>query len=206
MQHIISYTYYLCPEQYDVIGLFLPGERDDWGGWGTGAKDMGNCWRYACNDKCNTGNKENPKVDPPGRFPQTDPDEAAFTCDSIKNGVLSKYGRDGVDVVPKSKDCDKCKYKVLLVIRPKTLYGPYRIATHADNFTLGWDYHFYRQDTDANCNPTGTWSHKGGGGPLVIGVTDPESDASNNMYKPCEFYFCLPCKSKESEAAIDVDR
>ena len=77
----------------------------------------------------------------------------------------------------------------------------------SNNFTAEWDYHFYRQDTDSNCKPTGSWSHKPGVGPVVHGVVDPESDASIRLYSMhCPFYFCLPCKRNENEEAIDVDR
>ena len=205
----LEYAAYMNNPQvfYDVVGLFLPGGISEWGGLYTGSMDRGNCWRYACNDKCNPANREIPCAFPPGRLPQTNPEEAPFTCDSIKNAVLRKYSQDGVSVVAKSQSCGKCSYKVLLVIRPRTLYGPYAILAPVDNFTAEWDYHFYRQDTDSNCKPTGSWSHKPGVGPVVHGVVDPESDASIRLYSMhCPFYFCLPCKRNENEEAIDVDR
>ena len=205
----LEYAAYMNNPQvfYDVVGLFLPGGISEWGGLYTGSMDRGNCWRYACNDKCNPANREIPCAFPPGRLPQTNPEEAPFTCDSIKNAVLRKYSQDGVSVVAKSQSCGKCSYKVLLVIRPRTLYGPYAILTPDDNFTAEWDFHFYRQDTDSNCKPTGSWSHKPGAGPVVHGVVDPESDASTRLYSMhCPFYFCLPCKRNANEEAIDVDR
>lgn len=160
------------------VGLFPSGENYGWGSMGT---SRGNCWRYACNDPANAGEPHSPK--PPGeRYGPFRPEVLRFSCDSIKEGMLAKYSGK-VSVVPGNQACPKCHYKVLLVLRPVSL-----------SKDLPRDYHWYRQDTDDNCNPMGTWSHKPGYTSVQTGVIDPVADASKRHYgKQCPFFFCFPC-------------
>ena len=55
-------------------------------------------------------------------------------------------------------------------------------------------YHWYRQDSD------GSWSHKDGYMPLVVGVADPIADAAARGYPTSGGYFLVPT------SGLDVDR
>ena len=115
-----------------------------------------------------------------------------YSCDTITEGLRSKYGINKID---SSGACPKCHYKVYLALK---YYGTDLLKEKTiERFS---DYHWYRQDTDANCKPTGTWSHKRGDGPVEGGVMDPAAHAKSIKYgTPCG-YFCFPC------SGIDADK
>ena len=190
---------------YDRLGLFPSGENDGWTGcyWVRGQPcyySRGNCWRYVCNDPAKAG--ERPKVNPPGQIVgPLRPDVYKYTCDSIKKGMLEKY-KGSVAVVGQGGDCDNCHYKVLLAIRPNPVFVG--ITSGFKPIILPPDYHWYRQDTDDQCKPTGTWSHKPGMTPVQTGVMDPAVDAESRHYKSCQFYFCFPC-AKKGQPSLDAD-
>ena len=173
----------------DIGGLFPSGKSD---GWGSGETSKGNCWRYACNDPAKEDEPHSPNPpgerDGPFRF-----EVLRFTCDSIKEGLLTKY-RGKASVVTRDQECAKCHYKVLLVLRPESL------SKHEPR-----DYHWYRQDTDDKCNPVGTWSHKPGFTPVQTDVIDPIEDAIKRHYGvQCPFFFCFPC-AKNGAPSLDAD-
>ena len=136
--------------EFDTVGMLPHGSYPEWGGdnpWPpyNEIPTKGNCWRYACNDPAK-GN-ELPKINPPGT------DLLDLNCESIINGVISVSGAK--TIAGDSGECEKCHYKVLLVIFP------------------GIDYHWYRQDDD------GKWSHKRGDHSIELDVGDPVSDGYN---------------------------
>ena len=190
---------------YDRLGLLPSGEKDGWTGcvWIRNQPcnySLGNCWRYVCNDPAK--GSEDPRAHPPGKLiGPLRPYVYHYTCDSIKKGVLEKY-KGSVAVVEGDKDCDNCHYKVLLTIRSEPVFAG--VTFRFEPIILRPDYHWYRQDTDDQCKPTGTWSHKPGMTPVLTGVTDPAADADSRHYKSCPFYFCFPC-AKRGQSSIDAD-
>ncbi len=93
------------------------------------------------------------------------------TCSGVSDGALS----DGLKESPGDR-CGSCCHKVALVIWP------------------GWDYHWYRQDSD------GKWSHKPGSTEATNldnsynEITDPET-ADRGGYTEFCGYFCV-CHNK----------
>ncbi len=182
---------------YDVGGLFRSGEND---GWGHDEKtSMGNCWRYVCNDKVDPSKRDDEptrKIYPPGVVWNEKKEKIESSPESVAKGLKEKYNIDRPD---KNGNCKECTYKVYLAFK---LYG-----TDWDprtGLTKYWynDYHWYRQDTDDNCKPTGTWSHKRGDDPVETGVMDPEKHAKSIKYGSPGGFFCFPCEKGKIDADL----
>ena len=129
----------------------------------------GNCFRYVCDDIRQPGEPWNPI--PGGELPFF-----GLTC-----ADLSKALREGHKIWD-TDSCGNCPdgfCKIYVVLKPgkETPIGtPLEVS----------DIHFYKK-----CHGDGSWSHKGGLGPVIKGVTNPEQDAKNLGYTSCG-YMCIP--------------
>jgi hypothetical protein len=187
--------------KFDVGGLFPAGKNEDWESMGT---SRGNCWRYACNDPAK--GKEEPQAHPPGIY--SIPGQLILfdaygryaSCADLKKGIESVHGIKACN----SAQCPPCHYAIFAVLKkvpPKQDWASrlLRKLGRKDEDVYS-DFHFYRQDTDDKCVPTGTWSHKRGKLPIESGITDPAQHARDTLgYKESCGYYCLPCSGLDAD-------
>ena len=116
-------------------------------------------------------------------------------CEEIMSAIESTYN---VTRTSASGECKKCQYKVYLALEE---YGANYERKDGKLVSIAAyrDYHWYRQDTDSNCKPTGKWSHKPGLNKVTTGVSNPETDAQNRYYKISCGYICFPCSGLDAD-------
>jgi RHS repeat-associated protein len=119
-----------------------------------------NCYAYGCNDldKKRKNKDDQPQPGGGGTSPKA---KGQYTCKSVTDAVIAQLGGD-IKTATADKACGQGCYKIALVVgdlmvlykKGEKLKGPYTDI-------VGYDYHWYRQDSG------GAWSHKGGTGPAT---------------------------------------
>ncbi len=162
-------------------GYELNYSPNDWSGI---IEPLTNCFQYMLNCQAKPWSPTQPWIfAQPGDYShnsiigyESDPDIIVYAVDNDVNYYNEEFNTTKIfEPIEKYDICPLGSYKVALVI------GEYPI----NNNETGYDYHWYRQDSD------GLWSHKRGGSPVTRidsatrYIIDPELASRN--YPDCNY-------------------
>lgn len=150
----------LEPEPCPVPDPRLTFTPESWGGWGTGVKSKGNCWRFAtCQPTPDDGD---PSLVP---RPEMGWKNGIINCVEALDAAASAPNAELSDA---TTPCKKCSYKIVVLVASKQKKVPVFTGSRPIDMTDHQDVHFMRQQPDM------TWAQ-------VTGNTSARTvDASGN--------------------------